>query len=115
MQASGCPFGPRVHGQVGTVPCEATRLKAGCQIPDKSCKRHLDRLRRATAGVEPGPSSNPSRRTSAMLTTVLLILLILLLFGVGQFYGNGAYRGPGFGIGGILLLVLIVLLVTRRL
>ena len=33
----------------------------------------------------------------------------------GGFLGGGAYRGPGFGLGGILLIVLIVLLVTGRL
>ena len=49
-----------------------------------------------------------------MLTTILLILLILLLFGGGNFYGGGRFRGPGFGLGGILLIILIVLLATGR-
>jgi hypothetical protein len=43
---------------------------------------------------------------------MLLILIILILFfGIGgHFYNDGAYRGPGFGIGGILLIVLILFL-----
>jgi len=49
------------------------------------------------------------------LVTILLIILIILAFGGGGFLGGGAYRGPGFGLGGILLIVLIVLLVTGRL
>ena len=48
------------------------------------------------------------------LVTILLIILIILAFGGGGFLGGGAYRGPGFGLGGILLIVLIVLLVTGR-
>jgi hypothetical protein len=49
------------------------------------------------------------------LVTILLIILIILAFGGGGFLGVGAYRGPGFGLGGILLIVLIVLLATGRL
>ena len=48
------------------------------------------------------------------LVTILLIILIILAFGGGGFLGGGAYRGPGFGLGGILLIVLIVLLATGR-
>jgi hypothetical protein len=40
-----------------------------------------------------------------------LVLLILLAFGGGHFYNEGAYRGQGFGLGGLLFIVLIVLLV----
>ncbi len=49
------------------------------------------------------------------LVTLLLIILIVLAFTGGGFLGNGAYRGPGFGLGGVLLIVLIVLLATGRL
>ena len=38
------------------------------------------------------------------LVTILLIILIILAFGGGGFLGGGAYRGPGFGLGGILLI-----------
>jgi hypothetical protein len=42
---------------------------------------------------------------------ILLIIVLILLFGFGgHFYNDGAYRGPGFGIGGILLIILILLL-----
>ncbi len=52
--------------------------------------------------------------SSMSVTTILLILLILVAFGGGGFLGGGAYRGPGFGLGGILLIILIILLVTGR-
>lgn len=48
------------------------------------------------------------------LVTVLLIVLIILAFGGGGFIGNGAYRGPGFSIAGLLVVVLVVLLLTGR-
>jgi hypothetical protein len=42
---------------------------------------------------------------------ILLIIVLILLFGFGgHFYNDGAYRGPGFGIGGILLIVLVLFL-----
>lgn len=47
---------------------------------------------------------------------LLLILLIVLIFGFptfGSYYGGGTYRSGAFGLGGILLLVLIVLLFTH--
>jgi hypothetical protein len=39
---------------------------------------------------------------------IILILLILFGFGGGQFYNGGAYRTQGFGIGTILIIILIV-------
>jgi len=43
---------------------------------------------------------------------MLLILLILILFfGLGgNYFNDGAYRGPGIGIGTILLIILLVML-----
>ena len=49
------------------------------------------------------------------MLTIILIILIILAFGGGGFLGGGAYRGPGFGLGGALGIVLIVLLLTGRL
>ena len=49
------------------------------------------------------------------LLTLLLILLIIAAFTGGGFLGDGAYRGPGFGLGGVLVVVLIICLVTGRL
>jgi hypothetical protein len=48
---------------------------------------------------------------------MLIILIVLILFcGFGgNFLNDGAYRGPGFGLGGILLVILIILLLTGRL
>jgi hypothetical protein len=39
---------------------------------------------------------------------LLLILLILLFGGGGWFYSDGAFRGPGIGIGGLILLILLI-------
>lgn len=49
-----------------------------------------------------------------MLTVLLLVLLFAALAG-GVGYRGGAYRNQGFGLGGVLLLVLLVLLLTGRL
>lgn len=49
------------------------------------------------------------------LVTILLVILIIIAFGGGGFLGDGAYRGPGFGLGGVLLIILVVCLVTGRL
>jgi hypothetical protein len=48
------------------------------------------------------------------IVTIILILLILGAFG-GGFYGGPTYRTGGFGLGGLHIVVLIVLLLTRRL
>jgi len=47
-----------------------------------------------------------------MLLLILLIVLIVLAFGGGFGYGGGAYRGPGIGLGGILLVILLILLLA---
>jgi len=47
------------------------------------------------------------------MLTVLLIVLIVLAFG-GGFY-HAPFRGPGIGLGTILIIVLVVLLLTGRL
>lgn len=39
---------------------------------------------------------------------ILLVLLILFGFGGGIFYNDGAYRGPGIGLGGFVLIILLV-------
>jgi hypothetical protein len=47
---------------------------------------------------------------------LFVLIILILLFGLGgNFYNGGAYRGPGFGLGGLLLIVLVVLLLTGRL
>lgn len=46
--------------------------------------------------------------------TLILILLIIALLSGGPILG-GAYLGPGLGLGGLLIVILIVLLLTGRL
>jgi hypothetical protein len=46
---------------------------------------------------------------------LILLIVLILVFGLGgNFYNEGAYRGPGIGIGTILLIILIYMLLTRR-
>lgn len=46
--------------------------------------------------------------------TILLIILILLVVGGGFGYSGGSYRNQGFGLGAILLVVLLVMLFSGR-
>jgi hypothetical protein len=47
---------------------------------------------------------------------LILLIVLILLFGFGgNFYNDGAYRGPGFGLVGLLLVILVVLAVLGRL
>jgi hypothetical protein len=42
---------------------------------------------------------------------LILLVVLILVFGLGgNFYGGGQYRGYGFGLGGVLLILLLVLL-----
>ena len=51
-----------------------------------------------------------------MLMTVLIVLIVLALLGGGVGYrSNPRYGYGGFGLGGILLIVLVILLLTGRL
>ena len=44
---------------------------------------------------------------------LLLLIVLILIFGFGgHFYNDGVYRGPGIGIGTILLIVLLYLLLS---
>jgi len=46
---------------------------------------------------------------------ILLIIVLLFVFGGGGYYGYSRYPdcGPGLGIGGLLLLILVVWLILR--
>lgn len=44
-----------------------------------------------------------------MLVILLIVLIVIVLFG-GMSYGGGQYRGPGIGIGGLLLVILVLYL-----
>jgi len=53
------------------------------------------------------------------LTTILIILLIVVIIGGGGYYSGGYYSayphyGYGLGIGGLLILVPLILLITGR-
>jgi hypothetical protein len=42
---------------------------------------------------------------------LLILIILILIFGFGgNFYNGGAYRPYGFGLGGILLIVVVLLL-----
>lgn len=42
---------------------------------------------------------------------LILLIVLILIFGLGgHFYNDGAYRGPGIGISGLLLIVLVLML-----
>jgi hypothetical protein len=41
---------------------------------------------------------------------ILLVVLAFVFFGGGNYYGNGQYRSYGFGLGGILLFILVLVL-----
>ncbi len=47
-----------------------------------------------------------------MLILILLIVLIVFAVGGGRGYNGGTYRRHGFGLGGILLIVLLVLFLS---
>jgi hypothetical protein len=50
------------------------------------------------------------------MSLIVIIIILVVVFGVGgNFYGGGTYRGYGFGLGGLLLLILVVLLLTGHL
>lgn len=49
------------------------------------------------------------------LGTIALIVLIIVLFGGGTYLGPGPGYYGGFGLGGFLLLILVILLITGRL
>ncbi len=50
------------------------------------------------------------------MSLLLLLIILVIVFGFGgNFYDNGRYRSHGFGLGGVLLLVLLVLFLTGHL
>ena len=47
---------------------------------------------------------------------LLLLIVLILLFGLGgNYYNGGAYRSHGFGLAGLVILALVVLLLMGRL
>lgn len=61
-----------------------------------------------------GSSGAPLGKTNLMglIEILLLVLLVVVLVGAFSGAGGGAYRTPGIGLGGILLIILLVLLLT---
>lgn len=54
------------------------------------------------------------------LMLILIVLVVLVLFGGGLgyhrgYYASNAYYGPGIGIVGIIVVVLLILLLSGRL
>lgn len=54
----------------------------------------------------------------SLLTILIILLIIVLLFGGGGYrygwYGSYPYAGPGFGIVGAIILILIILALLGR-
>lgn len=46
-----------------------------------------------------------------IIEILLIVLLAFVLLGAFG-YGGGTYRTPGIGLGGLLLIILLVLLIT---
>ena len=46
-----------------------------------------------------------------LLELILIVLLVVVLLGAFG-YGGGSYRTPGIGLGGVLLIILLILLLT---
>ena len=44
---------------------------------------------------------------------IILIILAFMFFGGGHYYNSGQYSTPGFGLGTLLLIVVLWLLFTR--
>jgi hypothetical protein len=44
-----------------------------------------------------------------MTLLIIIVFLILLFGGGGHYYNRGSYRTGGFGIAGILIVVLLIL------
>ncbi len=65
--------------------------------------------RRRAQGSATGASGKVERM--GLLEIVLIVLLVLVLLGAFG-YGGGAYRTPGIGLGGILLIIVLILLLT---
>lgn len=65
------------------------------------------------AGVGGVGTGHPGKEVT-MLTILLIVLIVLALSG-GFGYGGGRYRSGGIGVGGILLIILLVLLLTGNL
>ena len=51
-------------------------------------------------------------KIARVLLVVLLVIFILAFVGGGWRYRGGAYRSPGIGIGGALLLLLLLVLLV---
>ncbi len=45
---------------------------------------------------------------------LLLLIVLIFLFGFGgSYYNGGSYRNQGFGLGGVVLVILLFLLLTH--
>jgi hypothetical protein len=81
----------------------------------------LGRFRAYSPGVGgqsiDGARLRPKERTGTMLGLILVIILVIFLVGgfSGRFGGYGyGYGHSGMGIGGVILIILVVLLLTGR-
>jgi hypothetical protein len=55
------------------------------------------------------------RQAFSMTLLLIIIVLIILFGGGGHYYNRGSYRTGGFGIAGLLVIVLLILWLTGNL
>lgn len=57
-----------------------------------------------------------ARRGAVMpVTTIILVLLILIILGGGHLYSGGEWANGSYGVAGLLVVILLILLLTGRL
>jgi hypothetical protein len=99
--------------------CEKAELC--CTVLTKSAKRKLSKDHSEFGGLQTGVldqnrtftldnlASNCAKENSMSL--LLIIVVLLLVFGGGGWYaGNGPYRTGSWGLGGVLVFILIIYL-----
>lgn len=65
--------------------------------------------------IDPGASPKPGPNTETKMPTILLVVLLLLVFGGLPNWGYHQYGYGPSGLGGILLLIFVVMMLTGRL
>jgi hypothetical protein len=58
-------------------------------------------------------SSKKEWKSPTKMSLLVILIILILVFGVGgNFYGGGTYRNGGFGLAGLVLVVLLIMFFT---